>query len=315
VIDVAAVNSAPLTLGVTEHSRFATRFGVEGITFQPGTYPVAQNRWMTANYFSVLGVPLLRGRWLSDSDRNLPRLLVNETLAHRFFHDDASTVGKRVVLGVMDPSPQLYEIVGVVGDVRDLGLDQEAEPTIYGIGVSPVMALLIRTGGGSVGLAGAFRDAIARADPDIPVSKLQPLQQNLTDSLARRRFAVILLVIFGGMAAFLTAGGIYALLTHSVNLRIREFGVRAAVGAAPGELVAMILREALVLTIPGLLAGLALSLAFAKFLKTAVYQMNAIDPLSLTIAGGFLIFLTFVSAWLPARRAAALDPASALRAE
>jgi len=141
------------------------------------------------------------------------------------------------------------------------------------------------------------------------------LEQNLSESLARRRFALILLAIFGGMAVLLTAAGIYGLLVQSVNARVREFGVRAAIGASPKEVVALILREALALTLPGLIAGVALSLAFASVMKSFVYQLSPADPLSILSAAVFLIALTFLSAWLPARRAAAVDPPMALRAE
>ena len=314
VVDVAAVNSAPMSLGATEHSRFATRFGLEGRTFDRGSYPVAQNRWITPEYFRTLGIPLKSGRWLSEDDRGKPRILVNETLARRFFpHQEA--VGKRIVLGVMDPKQEFDEIVGVVGDVRDLGLDQEVEPTLYGIATGPVMTLLVKMAAGSNQSARDLREAIYRVDPEIPVTTIQPLEQNLADSLAKRRFALILLAVFGAMAAFLTAGGIYGLLTQSVNARVREFGVRAAVGAAPGELVSMILREAIALTLPGLMIGALLSLSFARVMKSLVYQLSPADPLSIASAGLLLVLLTFFSAWLPARRAAAVDPAIALRAE
>ena len=314
VVDVAAVNSAPMSLGPTEHSRFATRFGVEGRAFDSGSYPVAQNRWMTPEYFRVLGIPLKRGRWLSEADRGKPRILVNETLARRFFPQQ-DAIGKRLILGVMDPKQTFNEIVGVVGDVRDLGLDQEVEPTLYGIGAGPVMTLLVKTEADSNQFAVALRHAISRVDPEIPIAKIQPLQQNLSDSLARRRFALILLAIFGGLAAFLTAGGVYGLLTQSVNARVREFGVRAAIGAAPGELVSMILREAVALTLPGLIVGVVLSMSFTRVMKSLVYQLSPADPISIASAGVFLVLLTFLSAWLPARRAAAVDPAVALRAE
>ena len=315
VIDVAAVNSAPMSLVSTEHSRFATRFGIEGRTFDSGSYPVAQNRWTTPEFFRVLGIPLKQGRWLSDADSGKPRIVVNETLARRFFPNQEA-VGKRLVLGVMDPKQSLNEIVGVVGDVRDFGLDQEVEATLYGIATGPVMTLLVNmTPGSTQSATTALRDAIYRIDPEIPVTRIQPLQQNVSDSLARRRFALTLLAIFGAIAAFLIAGGIYGLLTQSVNARIREFGVRAAVGAAPGELVSMILREAIALMLPGLMVGAVLALSFTRVMKSVVYQLSPADPVSIASSAVFLVLLTFVSAWLPARRAAAVDPALALRAE
>jgi putative ABC transport system permease protein len=312
--EVAAVNSAPLSLGATEHSRFATRFGLEGRVFDPGGYPVAQIRWLTPEYFHVLGIPLKGGRWLTEADSNQLRIMVNETLAHRFFAG-RSAVGKRLVLNVLDPKPDLNEIVGVTGDLREMGLDQEVEPTMYLVSGGPVMTLLVKPSHDLNNAASILRDTIHGVDPGNAVATIQPLEQNLSDSLARRRFALILLAIFGGLAAFLTAGGIYGLLTQSVNARVREFGVRAAVGAAPGELVSMILREAAMLAMPGLIAGAVLSLCFAGVMKSFVYGLSPADPVSIASAAGFLAVLIIASAWLPARRAAAMDPLSALRSE
>jgi predicted permease len=311
VESIAAVNAAPLSLGPSEHSRFATRFGVAGRNFGAGNYPVAQNRWITPNYFQVLNIPLLQGRLPNEADLNKPRVIINQTLARSFFPGE-NPVGKHVILGVMDAQQTPNEVVGVVGDVRELGLDQDAEPTLYGIATGPIMTLLIQTASGNDQF---IRDAIRRVNPDVPVPLIQPLEQNVSASLARRRFVLVLLLTFGGMAALLTGAGVYGLLAYSVNARLREFGVRAAVGAAPGELVAMILREAAVLTLPGLLAGVVLTLAFARMMRSLVYQISAVDPLSIAGAGLLLLLLIFFSAWLPARRASAVDVATALRTE
>lgn len=312
VQDVAAVNSAPMSLGPTEHSRFATRFSIQGRVFDKGSFPVAQTRWATPDYFRVLGIPLRSGRWLTDSEADQNRILINETLARRFFANQ-NPVGQRLVFGVMDPKQVSSEIAGVVGDVRDLGLDQEVEPAFYSISTGPVMTVLIKTEADPNRLASAVREAIQGVDPEIPISKIQPLAQNLADSLARRRFALQLLGIFGALAALLTAAGIYGLLAYSVNARVREFGVRGAVGATRGNLVSMILREAAMLMAPGLAAGLILALAFSSVMKSFVYRLSPLDPWSLASAAGFLVLLTLLSAWIPARRAAAVDPAAALR--
>jgi putative ABC transport system permease protein len=231
---VAAVNAAPLSLASSEHSRFATRFGVPGRTFEAGSYPVAQNRWLTAEYFRVLGIPLKRGRLLLESDGATANILVNETLARRFF-PHADPVGQQLIFGVMDPQQQRGEIVGVVSDVREMGLEQEVEPTVYGITTTAVMTLLVKTASASPEMARVLRDAIHGADPEIAAGRIQPLEQNVADSLERRRLALVLLAIFGGIAAVLTAAGIYGLMAQSVNARVRELGVRAAIGAAPRE--------------------------------------------------------------------------------
>ncbi|MGP0072880.1 MAG: ABC transporter permease [Bryobacteraceae bacterium] len=309
---VAAVNSAPMSRRPSEQSRFATRFGVQGRVFEKGNFPVAQMRWVTPDYFQVLGIPLRRGRWLTDSRADRERVLVNETLARRFFpHEDG--VGQHLILGVVDPHQNSLEIAGIVGDVRDLGLDQDVEPMFYSIATGPSITLLIKTASDPIQFAPVIREAIQSVDSEIPISRIQPLAQNVADSLARRRLALMLLGIFGAMAALLTAVGIYSLLAYSVNTRVRELGVRGAVGASRGDLVAMILREAALLMAPGLAVGLILALAFSSVMRSFVYRLSPLDPLSLASAAGFLIFLTMLSAWIPARRAAGVDPATALR--
>jgi ABC-type antimicrobial peptide transport system permease subunit len=125
----------------------------------------------------------------------------------------------------------------------------------------------------------------------------------------------MLLAILGSMAAFLTAAGVYGLLAHSVNARMREFGVRSAVGATSGELTAMILREAAALALPGLILGSILFVGFSKVMTSFVYQLSPVDPLSILSAGILVGLLTLLAAWLPARRAAAVDPAIALRTD
>jgi predicted permease len=311
---VAAINSAPMSLGPTEHSRFATRFGIQGRTFESGSFPVAQNRWTTPDYFRVLGIPLLHGRLLTDSTADQNRILINETLARRFFSRE-NPVGQHLILGVMDPKQDSLEIAGVVGDVRDLGLDQEVEPMFYGVSTGPVMTVLIKRAGDPTQSAGAVREVIQALDPEIPISKMRPLAQNVADSMARRRLALTLLGIFGAMAALLTAAGIYGLLAYSVNARIREFGVRGAVGATRGNLIAMILREAATFVAPGLAGGVILAFGFSSVMRSFVYRLSPLDPLSLASAAGLLVLLTMLSAWIPARRAAAVDLATALRAD
>jgi len=194
-------------------------------------------------------------------------------------------------------------------------MDQEVEPAVYGINISPVMTLLVRTASSSPEFARALREAIHAVDAEIPVTRIQPLEQNVAASLARRRLALDLLAIFGAMAAFLTAAGIYGLLAQSVSARVREFGVRAAVGASPGDLIGFILRDALLLTAPGLAAGVILVLAFGRLMKSFLYRLSPADPLSMAAAAAFVLLLASIAAWLPAKRASAVDPAVALRSE
>lgn len=307
----AAANTAPLGLAASDHSRYATRFGVEGHTYTSGRYPVTQLRWVTPGYFDALGIPLRSGRWLAPSHVAPGHILVNETLARRYFPGQ-DAVGRHLVLGVMDKEQSKPEIVGVVGDVRDFGLDREPEPTFYSLGASPAMTLIVRAAALD---AAALRKAVESIDSEIAVGTVKPLQTSVDESLARRRLALTLLSLFAAIAAFLTAAGIYALLAQSVAARLREFGVRAAVGASPRALVRMILRESLALILPGVVIGVILALAFARLMKSFVYRVQPADPVSILMAAAFLTAVAALAAWLPARRAAAVDPASALRCD
>lgn len=314
VENVAAANCAPMSLGPTERSRYATRFGIEGRTFEAGRYPVAQLRWVTPEYFRVLHIPLRRGRWLTDADEGKPRYLINETLARRFFANEDPT-SKRLIMGVVDPHQERIEIAGVVGDVRDMGLDEAAPPTLYLVGSSPYMTLLVRSAGDPMRLAAPIREAIHRADPEAAVLKAAPVEQYVADSLARRRFALTLLAAFAGLAVLLTAAGVYGLLAYWVSGRVREFGIRAALGATPANLRRLVLCQGAAVAIPGLAAGLAISLAGGRLVKGLLYRLSPMDPVSLALVGALLIGLTVLSVWLPARRAAAVDPGAALRVE
>jgi predicted permease len=309
---VAMSNCAPMSLSSTGRFRFATRFGIEGRAFDPGRFPVAQYRWATPDYFRVLGIPLQRGRWLTESDRDKPHYLINETLARQFFPGEDPTT-HRLIMGVMDPHQDPIEIAGVVADVRDLGLDEPVQPTLYMISSSPRMILLVKAAGDPMRLAAPIRNAIHRADPEVALLRVAPLTQYVAESLARRRFALTLLAAFAGLAALLTAAGIYGLLAYSVSGRAREFGIRAALGATPANLLRMILQEGAAVAIPGLAGGLAASLACARLTKSLLYRLSPMDPVSLGSAALLLSLITVLSVWLPAIRAARSDPASALR--
>jgi len=311
VQEVAVTNSPPMSLGRTEHSRFATRFGIEGRTFEAGQYPVAQLRWMTPEYFHVLGISLKEGRWLTENDRNQPRYLINESLARRFFPGEDPT-SKRLLMNVVDPHPVAVEIAGVVSDVREMGLDQEVEPMLYTIGSSPVMTLLVRTALDPTRITQSVRKVIGGFDPGIAVSDGRALDQYVRDSLARRRFALWAMIAFASLAVFLAAAGIYGSLAYSVGGRLREFGVRAAVGATPSRLLRLVFGEAAAMAIPGLVAGALLFLALSRLMRSEVYQLSPNDPASALGAGLLLILIVFFSAWLPARRAARVNVGAAL---
>jgi len=188
-------------------------------------------------------------------------------------------------------------------------------PTLYLISSSPRMTLLIEAAVDPMALLAPIREAIHRADPEIAVTRADPLDRYVADSLAQRRIALTLLAAFGGLAAFLTAAGIYGLLAYTLSGRVREFGIRAALGASPVSLVYMTMREGAAPAIPGLAAGVALSLAFARLMKTLLYRLSPTDPLSLAVVSLFVSAIVLLSVWLPAKRAARVDPSVALRVQ
>ena len=312
VVATAAANSAPMSLGPTEHSRFATRFGIEGMTFPDGQYPVANIRWVTPDYFRTLDIPLKRGRWLNEDDRDKPRCLINEAMARQFFSDVDPTT-RHLIGGVLDPVKTSWEIEGVVGDVREMGLDAGVMPAFYFVETGPVMTLLIKTATKPEWLLASIEQTIRQADPQIAVKKAFTLQQSVDESVSRRRLTLVILGIFAALAAFLTAAGVYGVLTCSVNARRREFGIRIAVGATRRNIVTMVLREAMSSVMPGIAVGVSLHFVFVRIMKSLIYQVSPVDPASMAAAALCLCGAVVVSAWIPARRASTVDPGESLR--
>ena len=311
VLEVAAVNSAPMSLGLTEHSRFATRFGIVGKMFDPGEFPTAQIRWCSASYFQTLGIQLERGRLLSEADHGQPRYVVNEAFARRFFPRE-DPVGRKLLLNVVSPQPQSVEIVGVVGDTRDFGLDMEPEPTIYLDNVSLRMDVLVKVAGNPMLAASSVAAAMRRVNPDGAIGPVRTLRDSIDSSLTRQRFALVLITAFAGLGIVLCVVGIYGVFGYSVSQRLREFAIRAAVGAQRRDLVAMILRQCLVVLLPGLTAGMLISAACSHFLKTLLYRVSPTDALSYSVAVSCVLVLCLGSAVVPAMRAAKVDPARVL---
>jgi predicted permease len=311
---VATTNAAPMSLNRTEQSRFATRFGIPGQIYEPGRFPVAQVRWISPDYFRVLGIPLLRGRLLERRDGGSNLQLVNETLAQRFFPGQ-DPIGKKLLLGVTTPKPNEVEIAGVVGDVRDLGLDLETQPTMYSVSTSPGMTVLVKTHGDPALIAPSVLETIRKADGEIAVGRIRTVEQYVASSLARRTFVLYLLGGFAILAGILTAVGIYGVIGYSVSRRVNEFGIRSAVGARPADLVILILHESGAMAIAGLAFGAFAAVLFSGVMKTLLYKLSPNDPLAFSVVGILLLGIALLAAIIPAIRAARTDPAVALRAQ
>jgi len=311
VTSVAAANCGPMMLHASDVSRFSTRFGIVGRTFEADNVPVGQLRWTTPDYFRTLHIPLERGRLFTDGDIGKPGYIINETLARRYF-PNRDPVGQQVWKNMGGPSPTEVPIIGVVGDVRDLSLDREPAPTLYEFGVSNRMSLLIRSEVSATSLIPAVRRAIRASSPRDAITTIAPLDQIVRSSVARRRFALDLMAVFAALAAALATIGIYGVISYSLSRRRTEFAIRLALGAAPRHVRRLLLRKFAPPVIVGLLAGGWLAWLFALTLRTQLYKLSPADPSVLAISAIALLLLVIVSVLRPAARAASIS-AAALR--
>jgi putative ABC transport system permease protein len=312
---VATTDAAPLTDGYG-----STRFAVDGDpTPEAGRYPVATILGASPNYFESMHIPILHGRAFTGHDvRNddgTPAI-VNETLARRFYHGDAA--GRSLILGVLSPKPTRHPIVGVVADTLEQGLNKQPEPTIYFAGYTGygnAVIVLIHTAGDPMALAGALRREVAALDPQAPVSEVRTMEDIVDKSLAGRKFSVLLISMFGALAMVLAAVGLYGVVSYSVTQRYREMGLRMALGAQQGQVLRMVIGEALKLTIAGAAVG-AVAAGFAgRAISSQLYGVRPGDPESFAGAAATLLAVALLGAWIPARRAMRVDPVVALREE
>ena len=277
---------------------------------------------VSADYFRVLGVPLLRGRAFQASDTSDARpltVLVNEAFVRKFFPEE-NPVGHRVSTNPLNESDRGWAvIIGVVGNIRQTGLDQDVSPTIYRVIQSerrPVLTrtdLLIRTSGSPAALIPALEKVVAAIDRDQPVYDAKNLQQRLNDSLGSRRFDAALTGAFALIAMFLASIGVYGVMSYLVTLRSSEIGIRLALGAQRGQVVGLILREGAVLAAIGVALGIGGALGLSRYLATLLYGVGTRDLQTFGVAALALLGAVLAACYVPGRRAARVDAAIALR--
>ncbi|MGH9703661.1 MAG: FtsX-like permease family protein, partial [Candidatus Acidiferrales bacterium] len=294
--------------------REASRFIVEG---QPlpdsGIRPVAQFRTASQEYFVTVGIRLLRGRWLNQSDWGQLHILANETMARRFW-PDSDPIDKRINMCSLDPKPCWYQIVGVVSNVHQFGLDAGPTYDVYLTG-GWTGNLVIRAASDPGALANAAAQEIHKIDPALPVTHVTTLDGLLADSVSPRRFSAVLIAVFAALALLLAAVGIYGVMSYTVGQRTQEIGIRMALGAQPDDVLKMILRRGMLLAFAGVVAGLAGSLALTRFLATLLFGVKADDPGTFAAVTALLVLVAMAACYLPARRAMRVDPMVALRYE
>jgi predicted permease len=289
--------------------------------------------WLTVSpgYFEVFRIPVRRGRTFTERDTaNAPPVaIINEAMARQYWPkgdplSDRLVIGRGV--GKEFASEGERQIVGIVADIRDGGLNDEPGPTMYipqaqmpdgvtalNAGIAP-LAWIVRIDGNPYAALGPIRDALRQAT-GLPVSEIRTMDQVVERSMSRQRFNMWLMTVFGAAALALAAIGIYGLIAYSVQQRNQEIGIRLALGATPGQVKQMVVVQGLRLVVVGLVVGLAAAAAFGKVLATLLYGVTPWDPATLIGAPLVLGAIALVATWLPARRASRVDPIEALRYE
>lgn len=282
-----------------------------------GEAPSLEYRQVTAGFFAALQVPLRKGRLFDERDAQGQPLVavVSEAAARRLWPGE-DPIGKELVIGDRTPAPR--RVVGVVGDLHDAGLDRAVEPEVYVPSLQKParsMSLVVRTTGDPLALAPALREVVRGLDRDVPVESIDPMESVLAASVSSRRFVVTLLALFAALALALAAVGVYGLVAHAAEERRREIGIRMALGARSRDVLEMVLRQGAMPLAAGIGAGLLLSLASARLVSGLLFGVTVADPATYAAVIAVLTAITLVASWLPARRAAASDPAAVLRSE
>jgi putative ABC transport system permease protein len=299
---------------------FSDGFGIEGRPALPGQPPqIAYVIRVSPDYFRALGVALRSGRLFNAADTaESPRVaLVNETLRRRFFPNE-DPIGKRLNTG-NDQRPIWNEIVGVIGDVKYNGLAVDVQPAYYqplAQAQSSSVALILKTEAADpMSLTAATRDALNSVDSELPFAYVGTMEQLLASATAQTRFRATLFALFAALAVVLACVGVYGVISYAVANRTHEIGVRVALGAQSRDVLRMVLRQGLTLTLAGVGCGLLVSLALPRLMRGLLFNVSPTDPLTFVAISLLLIAVALVACWIPARRATKVDPMVALRCE
>jgi putative ABC transport system permease protein len=316
VQSVGAINTLPLVKGPT------ASFRVEGRPeTTPDKWPSANYRGVSEDYFRAMKIPLVEGRFFNeqDNDQSSRVIIINQALARQNFVNE-NPVGKRINLAGVerDGQPIWFQVIGVVGDVRNLELREEASPEFYFTYRQDVwagMSLAIRTSVEPESVVSAVRFAVAEVDRTAPVSQIQTMEQRLSESVTQPRFNVFLLGVFGGIALLLSAAGIYSVTAYSVAQRTHEVGIRMALGAQRADVLKLIVGAGMGWIGVGVGIGVAAAFGLTRLLRTVLFGVSATDPLTFVAISFALIAVALLACYVPARRATKVDPLVALRYE
>jgi predicted permease len=311
----AAAEAAPLPF---TGSGASASFSIDGRPEGPGDPgPHSDLRWISPGYFAAMKILLLKGRYFNDQDRRggQPVIVIDENLAKQYWPNQ-DPIGQRVRRGTEGP---WATIVGVVGHVMHSALTGDSGKGVcyYPTFQRPVpnTFLVLKTSGDAAALAGPIREAVRAIDPAQPVSNLKTMDENLAGSLAPRRFAVTLLGFFAGVALLMAALGLYGVINYSVSLRTQEIGIRMALGAQTSQVLGMVVGQGMRLAGFGSALGLLGAWLLARLLTSQLFEVGAFDPIVFLVMASALALVAALATYIPARRAARVDPMVALRYE
>ncbi|HEX5732214.1 MAG TPA: ABC transporter permease [Blastocatellia bacterium] len=295
-----------------------TTFTIDGKPAEPGQQLTAYSTVASIDYFKVMGIHLKSGRFFNEYDRPGSPLvvLINEAMARRFWPDE-DPVGKRITVGSFG-RPMSREIIGVVADVRHIGLDSDPRPEFFVPHLqNPFggMAIVVRTSSDPETLLPAAKDQIRAINKDQPFYSINTMEALVSRSLGERRFNLLLICAFATIALVLAGVGIYGLISFSISQRTHEIGVRMALGARARDITGMILGEGIALALAGIAAGVVGALVLTRLLKGFLFGVTPTDPVTFAVISALLVALALVASYVPARRATRVDPMVALRYE
>ena len=296
------------------------RWGTEEALADAGKFQAADNETVLPGYFETMRTRLLGGRFFTDDD-NLPgrnRVIIDDILANKAFHGE-SAVGKRILIRVRTPEAEWVEVVGVVGHQHAVSLAEPGREQVYFtdgfMGSGFVDSWALRTGNDPAGYGNAVRGAIKEVDAHLLVTEMQPMETLVYHAQAGTRFALVLISVFAIIAAVLAGVGLYGVLSTAVRQRTSEIGVRMALGAGPVQIFRLVVGQGFRLSVAGIAAGLIGAFVLTRLLRAMLVGVKATDPETFGMVAIVFLLVAGMASWLPARRAAALDPARALREE
>ena len=313
---VGAVRVLPLARSIGDWS-----IKIEGRPYVPEENPNGDFQAVTPGYFEAMALTLVRGRFLTDADREetMPAVVVNDTMAARYWPNEEA-IGRQFMMGT-DDKPWLT-IVGIVATVRHNAVVEEPRAEMYlahaqlpaHIRSAPRgMTLVVKTDANPLALTGQIRDAVRAIDPNLPVSDIRTMEQITASALSQPRFVTFLLALFAGTALTLAAIGIYGTISLLVAERTQEMGIRLALGADRPAILKLVLGQGMILTAIGLAVGLTGAVVLTRTLSGLIYGVGTLDPVTFVAVPAILCAVALLACFLPARRAALVDPISTLR--